>query len=102
MSLGFSRFFGMRLVITGGLLRLFGAWGLLRFILAARGQSRNMSKPPESAAVAVDEVVGTFVRSVYTRSSVSTHTPTEREEVLRVHSYVRACLCELLEVHSGA
>ena len=30
------------------------------------------------------------MRSVYTRSSVSTHTPTDQNEVLRIHTYVRA------------
>lgn len=74
----------------------------VRFILSNRGVSKTASKAPESAAEAVDEIVGGFVRSVYTRSSVSTHTPTEREEVLRVHNYVRAALSELLEVHSGS
>lgn len=74
----------------------------VRFILGKRGVSKTASKSPEASAQAVDEIVGTFVRSVYTRSSVSTHTPTQRIEVSRIHEYVRAALCELLEVHAGA
>lgn len=71
----------------------------VRFILKKRGLSASASKSPEGAAEAVDEIVGGFVRSVYTRSAISAHTPTDRAEVLRVHTYVRAALCELLEVH---
>lgn len=74
----------------------------VRFILANRGVSRSASKTPEKSVQAVDEIVGGFVRSVYTRSSVSTHTPTQRAEVHRIHTYVRAALSELLEVHPGA
>lgn len=73
----------------------------VRFILSNRGVSRTASKAPESTAEAVDEIVGGFVRSVYTRSSVSTHTPTVRDEVHRVHTYVRAALSELLEISPG-
>lgn len=73
----------------------------VRFILGNRGVSRTASKTPETTAEAIDEIVGGFVRSVYTRSSVSTHTPTVRDEVHRVHTYVRAALCELLEINPG-
>ena len=55
---------------------------------------------PETAAEAVDELVGAFVRSVYSRSSVSTHTPTDRSEILRIRDWVRLALCELLEVRT--
>tara|TARA_R110002072_G_scaffold57508_1_gene147811 strand:- start:31 stop:846 length:816 start_codon:yes stop_codon:yes gene_type:complete len=74
----------------------------VRHILSRRGVSKSLSKTAETSASAVDDLVGAFVRSVYTRSSISTHTPTDRGEVLRIHSYVRAALCELLEVHSAA
>lgn len=73
----------------------------VRFILGNRGVSKTASKTPEMTAEAIDEIVGGFVRSVYTRSSVSTHTPTVRDEVHRVHTYVRAALCELLEINPG-
>ena len=44
----------------------------------------------------VDEMVSGITRSVYSRSSVSTHTPTNRDEVVRLHVWVRLTLCELL------
>ena len=44
----------------------------------------------------VDDMVSGITRSVYTRSNVSTHTPTNREEVVRLHAWVRLILCELL------
>jgi hypothetical protein len=70
----------------------------VRFILRKRGVSTAAMATPEAAAAAVDEAVGTFVRSVYARSSVSTHTPTDRREVLRIRDWVRTALCELLAI----
>jgi hypothetical protein len=70
----------------------------VRFVLGNRRVSRSAMAAPESAVSAVEEMLGTYVRSVYTRSSVSTHTPTERDEVLRILEYVRVALCELLEI----
>lgn len=70
----------------------------VRFILRSRGVSKGIAAPAENAADAVEEAIGAFVRSVYTRSSVSTHTPTDKEEVLRVLDLVRVVLSELLEV----
>ena len=70
----------------------------VRFILRNRKASKAAAATTEDATVAVDEAVGAFVRSVYTRSSVSTHTPTSKEEVLRILSLVRVVLAELLEV----
>jgi hypothetical protein len=69
----------------------------VRFILKNRGLSKALSSPAESATASVDEALGTFVRSVYARSSVSTHTPTDRMEVQRVLDLVRVVLAELLE-----
>jgi hypothetical protein len=71
----------------------------VRYILGRRGISKSIMQTPESAAEAVDTAVGTFVRSVYTRSNLSTHTPTQKSEVLRVRDWVRIALCELLEIH---
>lgn len=73
----------------------------VRYILKKRGLSRSLIQSPETAVEAVDEIVGTFVRSVYTRSNVSTHTPTDKNEVLRVRDWVRVSLCELLEIRTG-
>jgi hypothetical protein len=72
----------------------------VRYILRNRGASKAVSGPAEEAVDAVEEAVGSFVRSVYTRSNVSTHTPTDKTEVLRVRDLVRIVLCELLEIHA--
>lgn len=69
----------------------------VRFILKNRDQSRAISATTEDATLAIDEAIGSFVRSVYTRSSVSAHTPTDKNEVLRVLDLVRVVLGELLE-----
>lgn len=70
----------------------------VRYVLRTRGMPKSATQTSEEAAVAVEEAVGAFVRSVYTRSSVSTHTPTEKSEVLRVRDWVRVALRELLEI----
>lgn len=72
----------------------------VRFVLKSRGITKALSAPAEAATQSVDSAVGTFVRSVYTRSSVSTHTPTDKTEVLRIRDFVRVVLCELLEVRT--
>ena len=72
----------------------------VRYVLRSRGSSRSGMEAPAIAAEAVDEAVGSFVRSVYTRSNLSTHTPTNKQEVLRVRDWVRVTLCELLEIQS--
>lgn len=69
----------------------------VRFILRNRQAGKAAIATTEDATRSVDEAVGLFVRSVYTRSSVSTHTPTEKGEVLRVLDLVRVVLAELLE-----
>ena len=70
----------------------------VRFLMKSRGASRAIATPAEAAANSIEAAIGTFVRSVYTRSSVSTHTPTDKLEVLRVRDLVRVVLCELLEI----
>ena len=70
----------------------------VRFILKSREVSKAISSTTEDATSAIEEAMGAFVRSVYTRSSVSTHTPTNKAEVLRVRDLVRVVLCELLEI----
>lgn len=70
----------------------------VRYVLRNRGTSKTIAAPSEDAAEAVEQAIGQFVRSVYNRSSVSTHTPTDRAEVSRVHAFVRVVLSELLEL----
>jgi len=72
----------------------------VRFVLKNRGVNKALSAPAETATESVDSAIGTFVRSVYTRSSVSTHTPTDKAEVIRIRDFVRVVLCELLEVRT--
>ena len=71
----------------------------VRFILRQRGMSTGAIDTPESAIEALEQAVGMFVRSVYSRSSISTHTPTDKNEVLRIRDWVRVVLAELLELH---
>jgi len=70
----------------------------VRFVLRQREVGNAVAGTTEQAVEAVEAVLGTFVRSVYTRSNVSTHTPTDKGEVLRVRDLVRVSLCELLEI----
>lgn len=70
----------------------------VRYILKNRGVSKTLSATPETAVDSVETAIGTFVRSVYSRSSVSTHTPTDKSEVLRIRDWVRITLCELLAI----
>ena len=68
------------------------------YILKNRGISKTLTEPAQNAVDAVDNIIGKLVRSVYNRSSVSTHTPTDRNEVTRIYDFVRVVLCELLEI----
>jgi hypothetical protein len=69
-----------------------------RFASRKRGLGSAASQTSEAAVDAVEATMGTFVRSVYTRSNVSTHTPTNRGEVVTVHRLVRTVLGDLLAV----
>jgi hypothetical protein len=69
-----------------------------RYLLRLRGLSKSQTGATEQAVDSVDEALGMFVRSVYTRSNVSTHTATSRNEVTRIRDLVRVVLAELLEV----
>jgi hypothetical protein len=70
----------------------------VRYVLKNRGVPSGAMETPESAVVGIEEFIGGLTRSVYTRSSVSTHTPTTRTETQRVLAWVRLVLCELLEI----
>jgi hypothetical protein len=70
----------------------------VRFIMKNRGAAKALSAPAETATESIESAVGSFVRSVYTRSSVSTHTPTDKNEVIRIREFVRVVLSELLEI----
>jgi len=72
----------------------------VRYILAHRGLARSQSETSEQATESVETATAMFVRSVYARSSASAHTPTDRDEVLRVRDWVRVVLCELLALRT--
>ena len=73
----------------------------VRYVLRQRSKARMIVESSEAAVESVDAIMGTFVRSVYSRSSVSTHTPTDRDEVIRVRDFVKLALCELLEIRAA-
>lgn len=73
----------------------------VRYVLRQRGKTSTAVEASEAAVEAVEAALATFVRSTYTRSNVSTHTPTDRTEVLRVRDFVRISLCELLEIRES-
>ena len=70
----------------------------VRYILKNRGTPSGAMTAPETAVQGIEEIVGGLTRSVYTRSNISTHTATDKKEVVRVHAWVRLVFCDLLEV----
>ncbi len=70
----------------------------VRYILKKRGTPHGAMAAPESAVLGIEDIVGGITRSVYNRTSISTHTATDKKEVVRVHAWVRLVLCDLLEV----
>lgn len=70
----------------------------VRFILKARGQGSSATELPERAAEAVDALVGSLARSVYTFGSVVTHVAGERQAVVNLKRYVEVVLTHLLEL----
>jgi hypothetical protein len=67
-----------------------------KYILKNRDMKSAQIDHSVSVVDNVDEMVSGITRSVYTRSNISTHTPTNRDEVVRLHAWVRLILCELL------
>lgn len=70
----------------------------VRFIRKARGQSKSSGEAPEQATTMIDEMVGTFTRTVYNTSSIATHVAAERKQVLQIKRYVVVALHEILEI----
>ena len=68
----------------------------VRFILRARELPDNAVKPPEDAVALVEERIASLTRSVYERSSISTHVANQRSEIIQMKKYVDAVLAELL------
>lgn len=66
------------------------------FILKERPQ--RIADPIPIAVELVDELTGKFVRSVYTSASTTTHTFSERDEILKIKDYLSTALANLLEI----
>ena len=72
----------------------------VRFILRARNKPDTAIETPENAVARIDEAVSKLTRSVYDRSSISTHVTNSKSEILQMKMYVEGILAELLEIHS--
>jgi hypothetical protein len=70
----------------------------VRFILASRGKGKSLTATAENSTSLVEERVGALARSVYERSSLSTHVGATRQEVQQIKAYVDVVLGELLEI----
>jgi RNA processing factor Prp31 len=68
------------------------------FILRSRHPRDPQIKAFTSAIDVVEESIGKFVRSVYTRSSTAVHVAETIDEVKQIRDYVSLVLAELLEV----
>lgn len=71
-----------------------------RFILRSRRWSESARRPIEEAADIIEDKVGGFVRSVYSGSSASVHSPRDKKEVMSVLRFVEMSLAELLELEA--
>lgn len=69
-----------------------------RYILKNRELADNQASLSATAVENVEEAVSAITRSVYVRSNVSTHSPTSRDEVARLHGWVRLVMCDLLSL----
>jgi Predicted pPIWI-associating nuclease len=67
------------------------------FILKSRRPRDPQVKAFGDAIDVIEELIGKFVRSVYTRSSVAVHVADSKEEAKKVRDYVALVLGELLE-----
>ena len=72
-----------------------------RFILRNRDMKSGQIATSDDAIRNIEESLGGITRSIYTRSSTSTHTPTTRAEVANLLAWVRLILCELLALPAG-
>jgi hypothetical protein len=69
-----------------------------RFVLRSRRWSDSDRKPIEDAAQTIEDNVGAFVRTAYTRASVSVHTEPDRRDAQSVLRFVELVFVELLEL----
>ena len=69
-----------------------------RYILRRQNAPSAKSTQLEGAVDAIEDHVSAITRSVYTRSSLSAHTPSSQQEVVRIHHWVRLVLWDLLGI----
>jgi hypothetical protein len=69
-----------------------------KYILKSREMVSNQIALSETAITHIEDAVSGITRSVYVRSNISTHTPTSRDEVARLHGWVRLVMCDLLSL----
>jgi hypothetical protein len=69
-----------------------------KYILKNREMAGNQASLSETAVENIENAVSSITRSVYVRSNVSTHSPTSRDEVARLHGWVRLVMCDLLSL----
>jgi hypothetical protein len=68
------------------------------FILKNRRARSALLNTARSQMDVIEEKTGAFVRSVYDRSSASTHGTPTREEAVSIKHYTALVLAELLQV----
>jgi len=68
------------------------------FVLKARSTPRNAMKPTENSIEMTEEIIARMARSVYEKSSISTHVMTDRHEVARIKMFIDGVLVELLAI----
>lgn len=71
----------------------------VRFILKNRHKSKSAIEAPENATEIVEESIAKLARATYNRGSLSTHSATERTEVINLKRYLDSILCEILEIY---
>lgn len=71
----------------------------VRFILKKRNKSQSAIEVPENATAIIEESIAKLARATYNRGSLSTHTETEKKEVVNLKRYLDSVLCELLEIY---
>lgn len=69
-----------------------------QYILKKRDRTSAANKTVKDSIKIIDELLSGFIRSIYNRASVSTHTPTDKNEVTRIKDLVKFVLCELLSI----
>jgi hypothetical protein len=71
-----------------------------RFILRSRGLSLTASKVPEQSIGVIEELIASLARSIYDRSSISSHVSLGITEVIKIKNYINSVLAELLSIHT--